>query len=99
METKSINIDESFEVILKGKGAAGYEWQYKVSPKDIVSVEQNKQSAKNSSPPMPGRSSDETFTITALKKGTAVLHFYLVRTWEAGTVEPKDEKKIEVNVE
>lgn len=99
METKTLNINASFEVTLKGKGTAGYEWQYNITPTDIVSVERIKQPANESRPPIPGSSSDEIFTITALKKGSCTLHFYLVRTWEPPSVGPKDEKKIKITVE
>ncbi len=99
METKTLNIREAFEVTLKGKGTAGYEWQYNITPADIVSVEQIKQPANKGRSPIPGSSSDETFKITALKKGSCTLHFYLVRTWEPPSVKPKEEKKIKITVE
>ncbi|MEO5650232.1 MAG: protease inhibitor I42 family protein [Ginsengibacter sp.] len=100
METRKLKNNDSFEVTLKGRGAAGYEWQYEIFPKDIVSVERSTQPLKNNISPMPsGWSSDEMFTVTALKKGTATLHFYLVRTWEVDSVLPKDEKRINVIVE
>lgn len=99
METQTIHTGESFEINLIGKGTAGYEWLYKTNREDIISVEQKKQPVKRSKSIIPGSSADEVFTITALKKGNVTLHFYLVRTWEDDTVEPKDEKKIKIMVE
>ena len=99
MEIKTIHTNESFDFILKGRGAAGYEWQCKITPKDIVSVVPNKTFAKSNNPPMPGSSSDEIFTVKALKKGEAIIHFYLVRTWEDDSILPKEEKEIKVKVE
>ena len=99
METQTINTGESFEINLEGKGTAGYEWQYKTNRKEIIEVEQKKQPLKRSRSILPGSSTDEIFTITALKKGIVTLHFYLIRTWEDDSVEPKDERKIKIQVE
>jgi predicted secreted protein len=99
METKTIHANESFNFILKGRGAAGYEWQYKVNPKEIVSVAPNKMPSQNNTPPIPGSSSDEIFTIKALKKGEATIRFYLVRTWEDDSILPKEEKELKIKVE
>jgi predicted secreted protein len=99
METKTIHANESFNFILKGRGAAGYEWQYEVNPKEIVSVAQNKMPSQKKTPPIPGSSSDEIFTIKALKKGEAIIRFYLVRTWEDDSILPKEEKELKVKVE
>lgn len=98
METQTINNGESFEISLEGKGTAGYEWQFKINREDIIEVEQKKQPVKRSRSILPGSSTDEVFTITALKKGNVTLHFFLVRTWEDDAVEPKDEKKIKIQV-
>ena len=99
METQTINTGESFEIILEGKGTAGYEWLFKTNRKDIIAVEQKKQPVKRSRSVMPGSSTDEVFLVTGLKAGNVTLHFYLVRTWEDDSVEPKDEKKIKIMVE
>ncbi|HEV2833354.1 MAG TPA: protease inhibitor I42 family protein [Hanamia sp.] len=99
MEIKTIHTNESFDFILKGRGAAGYEWQYKITPEEIVSITRNKTFSKNNNFPIPGSSSDEIFTIKALKKGEAIIHFYLVRTWEDDSILPKEEKEIKVKVE
>ena len=99
METQTINTGESFEISLEGKGTAGYEWQYKTNWEDIIEVEQKKQPVKRSRSILPGSSTDEVFTVTGLKAGNVTLHFYLVRTWEDDAVEPKDEKKIKIQVE
>ena len=99
METKAVHTNESFNFILKGRGAAGYEWQYEITPKEIVSVARNKMPVKNNAPPIPGSSSDEIFTIKALKKGEAIIRFYLVRTWEDDSILPKEEKELKVKVE
>lgn len=99
METQTVHTNESFDFILKGRGAAGYEWQYEVNPKDIVSVTQDKTPVKSKTPPIPGSSLDEIFTIKALKKGEAIIRFYLVRTWEDDSILPKEEKKLKVKVE
>ena len=99
MEIKTVHTNESFDFILKGRGAAGYEWQYEVNPKEIVSIAQNKTSPQNNTPPIPGSSSDEIFTIKALKKGEVIIRFYLVRTWEDESILPKEEKELKVKVE
>lgn len=99
METQTINNGESFEITLEGKGTAGYEWQYKTNREEIISVEQKKQPLKRSRSILPGSSTDEVFTVTGLKAGNVTLHFYLIRTWEDDSVEPKDEKKIKIQVE
>lgn len=99
MQTQTINTGESFEITLEGKGTAGYEWQYKTNREDIIAVEQKKQPVKRSRSILPGSSTDEVFTVTGLKAGNVTLHFYLVRTWEDDAVEPKDEKKIKIQVE
>jgi predicted secreted protein len=98
METRILKIKASFELPLKGRVMAGYEWQYKLQPANIVLVEHNKLPSLQSGSPLPGSSADEIFTITALKKGNTILHFYLVRTWESRSIEPKEEKKIEMKV-
>jgi predicted secreted protein len=99
MEARTLNINERFEVVLKGKGTAGYTWEHTLSQKDIVSVEEKKQPAKKiAMPPLPGSSLDEIFTVTALKKGKVTLHFHLIRSWEPSSIKPKDEKKIEIEV-
>ncbi|MFZ4769660.1 MAG: protease inhibitor I42 family protein [Ferruginibacter sp.] len=98
MEKRILKINESFELPLKGRAMAGYEWQYRLQPANIVLVKHNKLPSQNSSLPMPGSSADEIFTITALEKGITILHFYLVRTWESRSIEPKEEKKIEIKV-
>ena len=98
METKTLNINEHFEVVLKGKGTAGYIWEHAISEKDIISVEENRQAVKKNAVPMPGNSLDEIFTVTALKKGKVILHFFLIRSWEPSSIKPKDEKKIAIEV-
>ncbi len=98
MEKRILQINESFDLPLKGRSMAGYEWQYKLQPANIVLVKHNKIPLLNSSLPIPGSSADEIFTITALEKGITILHFYLVRTWEPRSIEPKEEKKIEIKV-
>lgn len=99
METRTINNSESFEISLEGKGTAGYEWQYKTNQEDIISIEQKKEPVKRSRSILPGSSTAEVFTVTGLKKGMVTLHFYLVRTWEDDSIEPKDEKKIKIQVQ
>ncbi|MEO7765802.1 MAG: protease inhibitor I42 family protein, partial [Ferruginibacter sp.] len=69
------------------------------TPENIVSVEQKTQATKITSAPRPGSSSDEIFTITGLKRGTATLHFYLARGWEQSSVAPADERDIRIIVE
>jgi predicted secreted protein len=98
METRTLSINESFEVVLKGKGTAGYTWEYTLSQKDIVAVEEKKQAAAKIAMPLPGSSLDEIFIVTAVKKGKVILHFSLIRSWEPTSTKPKDEKKIAIEI-
>lgn len=99
METKTIEINKAFEMVLKGHGTTGYEWQWKVSPQKIVSVNLLKPVENGSENILPGSSVDEVYSIKGLKKGEATIYFYLVRAWEDDSIKPKEEKRIKVTVE
>ena len=99
METKTLPIGSSWQVSLKGRGTAGYQWQFKISPEEIVSVSLAEQVKNKEKEILPGSSTDEVFTIKALKKGTANIHFYLVRSWEDDSQKPKEKKDIRIVVE
>ena len=99
MQTENVHTGESFNVTLQGRGTAGYEWQFEINHKDVVEISRKKQPVKRSRTILPGSSVDETFIVTGLKKGTATIHFILVRTWEDSAIAPIEEKKIKVEVE
>lgn len=98
METKTLPPGSSWQVTLKGHGTTGYQWQFKISPKNIVSVSLAEQIRNKEKVILPGASTDEVFTVKALKKGTANIHFYLVRSWEDDSQKPKEEKEIQIVV-
>jgi len=99
MQTETVHIGESFDVTLQGRGTAGYEWQFDINHKEVLEVARKKQPAKRSRTILPGSSVDEIFTVTGLKKGSATIHFSLVRTWEDSAIAPIEEKRIKVEVE
>ena len=99
MQTEIVHTGGSFDVTLQGRGTTGYEWQFEINHKDVLEVARKKQPAKRSMTILPGSSADEIFTVTGLKKGTATIHFSLVRTWEDSAIEPIEEKRIKVEVE
>ena len=99
MQTETVHTGESFDVTLQGRGTAGYEWQFEVNHTGIIDIIRKKQPVTRDKAILPGNSVDEIFTVTGLKKGTATIHFILVRTWEDSAIQPIEEKKIKVEVE
>jgi len=82
---------------LKGLVTAGFEWIYENSNEGVAGVQKtfdnDGANAKNL-----GFSATEIFTVTALKRGEATLHFRQVRQWEPGKP-PKDEKLMKLLVD
>ena len=99
MQTEIVHTGDSFDVTLLGRGTTGYEWQFEINHKDVLEVTRKKEPVKGSRTILPGSSVDEIFTVTGLKKGSATIHFILVRTWEDSAIAPIEEKRIKVEVE
>ena len=98
METEILAVNDFFEVVLKGKATSGYLWQYEISDEEMISVVEQQQPVPANNTMMPGSSVDEVFRVTALKKGEAKLRFFLSRSWESDSINPKAEKIIQVSV-
>lgn len=84
------NVGEKKIIRLEGKSTAGYEW---IAEYDKSLLHLSKGFRYNKESPT-GTSAGEEFTITALKKGTTVLKFFLKREWEDNA-----QKDMSVNVE
>lgn len=88
---------DSTTIKLKGLATAGYEWNYTLDEdKDCIKI--SKDFAPYDGKDIGhGTSADEIFTITALKKGTTIIHFTQQRNWGKST--PVNEKNIKIIIE
>jgi hypothetical protein len=77
METIELAIDGRFTITLKGRGTAGYRWEFTVDDPRFVQVERLIEQGD------PGMGSvDERFMLTALLAGETVVRFRQVRPFD-----------------
>jgi predicted secreted protein len=96
MEIVKLKQGDQHVVRLRGLATAGYEWIYENSDQKTANVEK----AMAEEPVAGGNlggSSMEQFTVTALKKGEAILRFSHVRQWENKA--PREEKLVKLVIE
>ncbi|MEP6926483.1 MAG: protease inhibitor I42 family protein [Ginsengibacter sp.] len=90
---------ESTTIKLKGLATSGYEWNYSIdNNKDCIKVSKEFMPPDKSIKKNIGASSDEVFTITAQKKGTANINFFQQRSWEKN-IDPVHEKKVKIIID
>jgi predicted secreted protein len=87
---------ESYDLRLKGKATAGYEWICTIENDTIVAVTKTFGATPETEKKLAGASKDEIFTITGLQKGNTRLHFKQARSWESG--KPASEKQIAITI-
>ncbi len=81
-ETIHLKNGNSTAITLKGLSTAGYKWDYTIKgDASIIAIDKTYAFANNNTV-LPGSNADVTFTITANKTGTAVIHFFQKRTWD-----------------
>ncbi|HEX7574947.1 MAG TPA: protease inhibitor I42 family protein [Candidatus Methanoperedens sp.] len=94
-----MHVGEKYILRLKGLGAAGYNWEYKIKETDkVVSVSSEfVDDGKKIRPLPPGYSLDVLITIQALEPGHATIHIVQRRAWEKDKL-PLKEHVIEIFV-
>ncbi len=94
-EEIKLKTGESATIKCKGLGTAGYQWDYTIDKAGVINISKDlvMPPAKKRQPV--GTSADETFTITANKKGTANIYLSQKRSWEK---EPVNERRVVVVV-
>ena len=97
-----LKVGESYTLRLQGLGAAGYVWEYSMEGTEkIVAVlagaSEEFTEAVNAESPAPGHSSDEFFTLQAIKPGHAAVRFAQRRPWEKNKP-PLKEHILEIEV-
>jgi hypothetical protein len=79
VETIELAIDGRFTITLKGRGTAGYRWEFTVDDARFVQVERLIEQGD------PGMGSvDERFVLTGLLAGETVVRFGQVRPFDKG---------------
>jgi len=73
---RELRIGEDFELVLEGRGGAGYRWSYTIDNPHVVGVEAL---LETKAPAAPGSPNGERFVISGLAEGTAIVTFVLVR--------------------
>jgi predicted secreted protein len=81
MLSLDLKLNEKKELRFTGAGTAGYTWQCKLDDETKVKVERRWEGKPSLTAPV-GASSDELFTVTALKKGKVQATFLQYRPWE-----------------
>lgn len=81
METIKINVGKSSILTLKSLATSGYLWSYRIEPKEVISVSEER-SAMPSGHLKGGESLSEKFRIQGIKPGIAKLIFIQKRSWE-----------------
>jgi predicted secreted protein len=81
-----LKVGEKYTLRLKGLGAAGYNWEYRIKETGkVVSVSSEFiDDRKKIGPIPPGFSLDLLITIQALEPGHAAINFAQRRSWEKG---------------
>jgi predicted secreted protein len=92
-------VGEKYTLRLKGLGAAGYNWEYRIKETGkVISVSSEfVDDGKKIGPPPPGYSLDVLITIQALEPGHATIHFAQRRAWEKDKL-PLKEHVLEIFV-
>ena len=79
METIELAVDGRFTITLKGRGTAGYRWEFTVDDPRFVQVERLLEQGD------PGMGSvDERFVLTGLLAGETVVRFGQLRPFDKG---------------
>jgi predicted secreted protein len=97
-QTIHLKPQEHYTLTLKGRSTAGYQWISSTDSENIISVTKKMAPQNEDSQKRIGVASDEVFTITALQKGKAVVHFKQLRIWETVS-KPLEEKIVIVVIE
>lgn len=98
-EQVKLNVGESTNVQLKGLASAGYVWNYKIdNNQDCLNISKNYVNDGKTSQAKMGTSSDEVFTIKAIKKGNVNIKFLQSRSWEPNE-DPVKEKNIMIIIQ
>jgi predicted secreted protein len=84
MESLQLKTGDVHQLVLEGRGAAGYGWSATVEDIAIVTVERTGTVPKQQSSRQTTGSRDEVFTLTAHAAGRTGVHFSLTRPWEKG---------------
>lgn len=94
-----IKLGESVSIPMKSLSTAGYEWTYDIDgDEDCIKISKDRDLLKTSTQKNIGISTDEIYTITAVKKGEAIIQFSQKRSWEKDA-EPVDTKTTKIIVE
>ena len=79
VEIINLKLNENYALDLVGLGSAGYSWVYDIDNKDIVSISHRYLVPPH---PKPGDSGTERFTISGVKRGSCIIEFRHIRSWE-----------------
>ncbi len=97
-----LRVGEWYELILPGRGSAGYTWTYTMAGNErIVSISRGMAgrpaTLQTGKAPPAGSSLDERFVIEAREPGNVSVHFSQQRSWE--TNKPLHEFTFEIHVD
>jgi predicted secreted protein len=94
-EIIKLRLNEDHIIDLIGMGNSGYKWIYETVKEDILKVSHQYIVSQN---PKPGEPGIERFTFKGIKKGSCLVEFRQVRSWEKDKP-PLSVKKFRVNVD
>jgi predicted secreted protein len=78
--TITLKVGERYILTLPGRGATGYLWEHDLV-ENVVTVTRAT-GTESQTPPLPGQSYNEAFTIEAHAPGQVTIHFVQRRPWE-----------------
>jgi predicted secreted protein len=94
VEIINLKLDEDYTLDLLGMGTVGYSWIYNIDKKTIVKISHQYIVPPN---PKPGDSGIERFTISGIRRGSCIIEFRQIQSWEKDKL-PFSVKKFQVNV-
>ena len=94
VEIINLKLNENYVLDLAGMGTAGYSWVYNVDKENIVTISHQYIVPPN---PKPGGRGIERFTISGIQRGSYIIEFRQIRSWEKGQP-PLSVRKFQINV-
>ena len=79
IETRTIKIKESFELLLQSRGGLGLQLAFRINNDGVVDV--NRQGPDADRAVQPGDSLPVTYRVTGVGKGRALITFYEYQPW------------------
>ena len=94
VEIINLKLNENYTLDLVGMGTAGYTWIYNVDKENIVTISHQYIVPPN---PKPGGRGIERFTISGIQRGSCIIEFRQIRSWEKDQP-PLSVRKFQINV-